>query len=216
MDTKERVLTKLKELVERGQQLTAREWTKEEYTREDNVIAYIRFRTEALNLTKRACGEHSEHYQELRRQTEDEDRYLLPRCVGAVEAAAADFEAGLLFDMRALIAAELLGDFIEQAEYLLGEGYCVAAASLAGAVLEDALRRLCRKHSIPVPEKSKIGTLNSELAKKGIYGKLVLKMIVVFADIRNNADHGHPDKFSRDDVQGMIRWITRFMADYLG
>ncbi len=35
------------------------------------------------------------------------------------------------------------------------------------------------------------------------------------ADIRNNADHGHFDKFKREDVEDMVKWVKRFGADYL-
>ncbi len=122
-----------------------------------------------------------------------------------VEAAHHDFEAGLLFDMRALIAAELLGDFLEQAEVLVRDGYHIPAASLSGAVLEDTLRKLCEKRGLPVPAKTKIDSLNTDLAKAGVYDKLVHKRITALADIRNNADHGHFEKFSREDVEDMVK-----------
>jgi hypothetical protein len=136
--------------------------------------------------------------------------------LGVVEAARHDFERGLLFDLRALINAELLGDFIEQAERLLKEDYYVPAASLAGAVLEDTLRKLCDKHSMPYPEKTTIDRLNSDLARAGICDKLVQKRITALADVRNNADHGKFDKFTREDVEDMVKWLRRFTADYLG
>ena len=120
-----------------------------------------------------------------------------------------------MFDLRALVAAELLGDFIEQAEALVKEGYHVPAASLVGAVLEDTLRKLCEAHNIGVPHKTKISRLNAALAKAGIYNKLVQKRITALADTRNNADHGYFDKFSREDVEDMVSWIRRFTADYL-
>jgi hypothetical protein len=48
-----------------------------------------------------------------------------------------------------------------------------------------------------------------------VYSKLVQKRITALADIRNNADHGHFDKFSSDDVEDMVKWLRRFTADYL-
>jgi hypothetical protein len=118
-------------------------------------------------------------------------------------------------DLRALVAAELIGDFTDQAEALVQEGYHVPAASLIGAVLEDALRKLCGVKSIPVPDKTKIDHLNAELARAGVYDKLIQKRITALADIRNNADHGHFDKFKREDVEDMVRWVRRFTADFL-
>jgi hypothetical protein len=54
------------------------------------------------------------------------------------------------------------------------------------------------------------------LAKSGAYSKLVQKEITAKADIRNNADHGHFDKFTKTDVEEMIKWIRRFEREQLG
>lgn len=101
---------------------------------------YGMFKTRALNIVGRAFGVDDDHYQSLQRLSEDYGNY--PACLGIVQAALYANEAGLLFDMKSLITSELLGDFIEQAETLLAAGYHVPAASLAGAVLEDTLRKL--------------------------------------------------------------------------
>ena len=132
-----------------------------------------------------------------------------------VEAAKRDFDAGLLTDMRSLITAEVFADFIEQAEHLLEAGYYVPAASLTGAVLEDTLRKLCDKNNLSLPNVTKIDRLNADLAKAGIYDKLIQKRITALADIRNNADHGHFDKFRREDVEDMVKWVRSFTADFL-
>jgi hypothetical protein len=139
----------------------------------------------------------------------------MPHCLGVVEAAKRDFESGLLFEMRALLTAEVLGDFIEQAEALLAAKFHVPAASLIGAVLEDALRKLCEKHGITIPATTKIDRLNADLAKADVYDKLIQKRITALADIRNNADHGHFDKFKHEDVEDMVKWVRNFTADYL-
>jgi hypothetical protein len=68
---------------------------------------------------------------------------------------------------------------------------------------------------IATPPKTKIDSLNSELARAGVYDKLIQKRITVLADIRNNADHGHPEKFKPEDVDDMVKWVRRFLADYL-
>lgn len=181
---------------------------------------YQGFKTRALNLIRRAFGVDSDHYQELQRLSEGQAQGTpeypkFSACLGIVEAAQHDFDAGLLFDMKALIAAELLGDFIDQADTLLAANYHVPAASLAGAVLEDTLRKLWIKNGWPVPEKSSINSLNAELAKAGRYSKLTQKQITVYADVRNNADHGHYDLVMPTDVKDMVHWIRRFAEEYL-
>lgn len=180
---------------------------------------YLRFRTGALNLVRRSCGEKSDHYRELRRLAESPDSanngFFLTHAMGIVQAAKSDFDSGLLFDMRALITAEVFADFIDQAEHLLASNYYVAAASLAGAVLEDTLRTLCAKKGIAIREATKIDRLNADLARGEVYSKLIQKQITAFADVRNNADHGHFNKFHREDVEAMVKWIRSFTAEYL-
>lgn len=220
LNTQERLLAAFATLVAEGRQIL-----NEAGFRGDNYNVfppqdrYIRFRTEALNLVRRACGDDSDHYKELRRIAESKDMtsnsYYTSNCVGALEAAERDFKSGLLFDLRALVAAELLGDFLDQAEALLQAGYHVPAASLAGAVLEDTLRKLATSKGLVVPAKTTIDGLNIALAKAGVFDLLVQKRITALADIRNNADHGHFGKFTPDDVEDMVKWLVRFTADYL-
>lgn len=220
MSVQDRIQQKFQELVEEARAILVRcGWDGREYRRFPDDVEYLRFRTEALNLVRRVCGKGSDHHGELVRLTQDKNAaknpYYLTHCLGVVEAAQRDFEGDLLFDLRALVTAELLGDFLDQAEYLVGEGYHVPAASLAGAVLEDTLRKLCARHEVPFVEKTKIDRLNADLAKAGIYNTLVQKRITALADIRNNADHGRFDEFTKDDVVDMVKWARKFAADYL-
>lgn len=220
MKTQDLITQSFARLVDEGRQILRQAgWDGDNYQRHPAENDYYRFRTESMNLVRRSCGEDSDHYRELKRIAETKDTstnsYYFIHCFGVLEAAQRDFEAGILFDMRALVTAEVLGDFIEQSEALLGAGYHVPAASLAGAVLEDTLRKLCEKHSITIPASTKIDRLNAELARAGVYDKLVQKRITAHADIRNNADHGHFDKFAKSDVEDMVKWIRTFAADYL-
>ena len=59
---------------------------------------------------------------------------------GILSAALEDVEQGHLAALKQMVAAEVFSDFLEQAEYLCENGYVVAAASLAGAVLENGLQ----------------------------------------------------------------------------
>jgi len=134
---------------------------------------------------------------------------------GVLRALKEDISQGYLTKFKSLVAAELIGDFIDQAVALVAEDYHIPAASLAGAVLEDTLRKMCESKGIPVPDKTKIDKLNADLAKAGVYNKLIQKRITALADIRNNADHGHFDKFTKEDVEDMVAWVRKFTADPL-
>lgn len=101
---------------------------------------------------------------------------------------------------------------LEQAAELLSSGYKLAAAVIAGVVLETGLREICDRHSI---EHAKLDKMNSDLAKQGVYNRLQQKRITALADIRNSAAHGKPEEFTNEDVSLMIRDIEQFLANHI-
>lgn len=187
-----------------------------EYKESINGAEAQRIRTEALNVIRRIHGQNSDHYQAASATDVHNDYRAGVSLLGVIVAAKNDYEQGFIFNLKSLVEAEVLGDFSEQAEFLLRAGYFHPAASLLGAVLEDALRKLSDRHGIAYPDATKLEALNVGLAKAGIYDKLIQKRITALGDIRNNADHGKFDKFKSDDVEDMLSYIRRFMADFLG
>lgn len=180
-----------------------------------DTITVRRVTTEALSLIKKTCGESSDHYMQLKTIVDDD--YHPNRAgeyKGIIQAAYNDYKDGFS-NLDFFVRAEIFEDFLSMAEYLLSQGYYVPAASLAGSVLEDSLRKLCDKHNITYPEQTKIGSLNVDLAKASIYTALVAKEIIAKADIRNNADHGKTNEFTAKDVSTMIEWVRGFIIEYL-
>ncbi len=216
-----KITEKFKKLLDEGDQIMRNSgWDGIMFRIHPSSSDYFRFRTEVLNLIEKSCGRNSAHYSELQRLATGKDTAnnsaYFPLSYGVLQAAYNDYTEDFLFETKALISAEILDDFLEQAEVLFESGYYHPAASLTGAVLEDSLRKLCEKNNIAIPEKTKIDTLNAELAKAGVYSKLVQKEITAKADIRNNADHGKFNEFSKKDVEEMIKWVRHFESSYLG
>lgn len=172
--------------------------------------------TEAMNLIRKTCGESSDYYTRLKEITKEKNYHPneATQYKGVIEAAYNDYKDGFA-NLDSFVRAEIFEDFLSMAEYLLSEGYYVPAASLVGGVLEDSLRKLCGKNNISYPDKTKINSLNTDLAKAGIYNALVSKEIIAKADIRNNADHGKAKEFTEQDVKNMVEWVRRFIIDYL-
>jgi len=170
----------------------------------------------ARSLVSRACGKDSEHYTsfvEGEQITPYGDNYgVLKRIKAVFMAAREDFEGGYLTSVRNLVHAELAESELEQARELLRSGYTMAAAVVAGVVLETMLRTLCVRHGI---EHGKLDKMNADLVKAGQYNALVQKRITAIAAIRNSAAHGKLDEFQRDDVKAMIDDIERFALDAL-
>jgi hypothetical protein len=196
-------------------------WDGSEYRRtHPNQIDYLRWRTQAANLIERVCGRNSTHYQDIRSIADNDktklNSYYFADCFGILQAASKDYADGFLVEIRFLVRAELVDDFLTQADALLKQGYHVPAASVAGAVLEDTLRKLCDKNAIVYdPAKSNLNILNTELARAGIYDRLVQKRITAEADLRNSADHGQFANVKSKDVEDMVSWVRRFVENHL-
>lgn len=139
--------------------------------------------------------------------------------VGIVKGIQSDIATGMLEDHRALIRAEVFADFLEMAEHLLREGYKDASAVLLGAVLEDSLRSLAARSGLPAANPQgkplTMDPLNIALAKAGVYGPLVQKQITSWANLRNDAAHGHFSKYDSDQVQQMLLFVQKFTADHM-
>ena len=121
-------------------------------------------------------------------------------------AAKEDFEGGHLRSLRSLVHAEVFDDELEQARELQASGYKAAAAVVAGVVLETTLQKLCGDRGIPVATLDK---MNADLAKAGVYDKLIQKRVTMLADIRNKAALGDTVGLQRRRRKGQPLFVMR-------
>jgi hypothetical protein len=189
-----------------------------EPTRPANLDDFYEWWVNSIHLLEKVFGRNSLHYsmfddlcKSVVLSDDDETSFLNSHAV--LKAAKNDYEKGYLFDIRTLIEAEVFDDFLEQAEYLLNQGCFIASAVITGSVLEDGLRKLCAKNGITISAKPKLDTMNTDLAKAGVYNLLKQKQITALADLRNKAAHGLGG-FTKEDVEAMIKDVRRFMEDY--
>ena len=132
---------------------------------------------------------------------------------GAASGLLNDVESGLLPDLAMRIRGDVEGDFLAQAHRLLEERQKDPAAMLVGAVLEDALRQLCRKHG--VPEGDSIEAMNVSLRRAGVYGAPQQQAVTAWATIRNRADHGRFTEYTEPEVRLMHQGVAGFVATHL-
>ncbi|PQO42042.1 DUF4145 domain-containing protein [Blastopirellula marina] len=126
------------------------------------------------------------------------------------EAARDDYENGFLFDLKALVNAEVFSDELEQAEYFLQGNHRVPAAVVSGTVLEATLRALCDRNGIE--KATSVNRMNDDLTKAAVYNKMMHDQIQAWAKIRNSAAHGYPDEFNDIQVKLMIDGIRDFIT----
>jgi hypothetical protein len=193
----------------------------------DRVEELLSITTRGGQLIRRLYGADSHYFQMFDRVTNivgfnnmhSNHHFHVSEMVGIFKAVQHDIKSGMLTNFRRLVQAEIFADFLEMAEHLLGEGYKDAAAVLLGAVLEDSLRKIADSNGVallgPTGKPLTIDPLNVSLAKKGVYGPLVQKQITTWADLRNNAAHGHFDRYDAAQVQQMLLSVQKFCADFL-
>ena len=139
--------------------------------------------------------------------------------VDVLSALYDELRLGYLTESEGLMYADLFGDFLSQAEYLVNNKFKDAAAVMAGGVLESHLRKLATDNAIELHKKGREGEqipkktseLNHELKKKNIYGQFDCKQIDAWLDLRNNAAHGHYLKFDLAQVELFISWLREFI-----
>lgn len=175
----------------------------------------------ALAAIERATGEQSTLSEQARKMIEritsnnmvDRSHDIL---IGMVRSLYSQVKAGYLIKAQTFIRAEVFGDLLEQAEYLLSEGYSNAAPVLCGSVLESHLRNLCAQLNIDVNDTNgkakKASRLNDDLAKAKAYSALEQKEVTAWLAVRNSAAHGEHNQYDAKQVDLMVRGVRGFMA----
>jgi hypothetical protein len=135
---------------------------------------------------------------------------------GILEALRRAYDSDYLKSVQELVHADVFSDFIEMAAYLLSEGYKDPAAVIVGSILEEHLRNICAKNGIATTDAGgkakKASTLNDELAKASVYGKLEQKNVTAWLDLRNRAAHGQYTQFDKNHVEHFIQGVREFLV----
>jgi hypothetical protein len=120
--------------------------------------ALLKWKVRAKNLLAKACGlesQHFLHFEQAENFMDVTNFAQLKRVRAVFEAAQEDFEAGYVASVHDLVRAEVFDSELEQATELLNTGYDVAAAVVAGVVLETAIREVCTKNQYLTPSSIK-------------------------------------------------------------
>ncbi len=222
-----RITSEIESLVEAGTRLHRSASNSSRGIGGDELAEVAAWVTRLGQLVRNLYGEKSQHFDSYSRALATANFYVLhgdyyehfTQMLGVANAIKHDVSNGLLFNIKSLAQAEVFADFLEMGEYLLNEGYKDAAAVIIGSVLEDSLRKLCERDSLPVDSSSgkplTIDPLNTQLAKADVYSKLVQKQITTWAHVRNKAAHGEYGEYNTDQVKMMLVFVQSFAAEHL-
>ena len=178
---------------------------------------YVRWKQDVLVLVKKAFGEQSRYYTELA-SVENE---LAPKAPGSVFSFFLNTLKKAQFDyqdastaVRASYASDLMGDFLFRAEGMISKGHYISAATLAGAVLEDILRRLCEVHNVFCAENATLETVNDKLLQAGVYDAAWHRETAQRIGLRKTAELCYTDKITEANAREMISWLREFIKRY--
>lgn len=178
-------------------------------------------------LVRRLYGSESQYHESLQKAlatphfTTMHSNYFkhVSELVGILKGIQHEVQTRLLLDIKRLLQADIFADFLEMAKHLLTQNYKDAAAVLIGAVLEDSLRKIADSQQLSTVAPNGcpliIDPLNMALTKAGGYGPLAQKQITTWANLRNDAAHGHFNTYDAEQVKQMLLFVQKFCSDYL-
>lgn len=192
----------------------------EEVVKNGNEASYYAVKIQLFSLMN-YISPISSHFQQLREEINRWDRDDGTKLLGCVKGLKSSYYMGLFNKLPEIIEANVVSNYMAQAEGLLEKNYHVSAAVLAGAVLEDALHRLCQRQTPPIElvnvkgDPKSLSPLITDLQTADVFNKSKADQLNSWAKMRNYAAHGEFKQFNRQDVEDMIGGIKRFLAEYL-
>ncbi len=153
------------------------------------------------------------------------------RAVAAARAVITLYASGGLTSPRLAIAHELEGDLLEIAQQQVQRAEAAAegeikmvhlgiAAFLAGAALEDGLRRLCDAHGLAYDAlRTSLAKLQAVLYQPASSIAVITasdnKQITAWGDVRNKADHGKLPAVTHSEVLSMVIGVRGFLDRHM-
>jgi hypothetical protein len=138
----------------------------------------------------------------------------ITRGMAVLKAAWTNTSAAEITETEPRIRPDACDDYLEQAETYFNLGRPQSAAILAGDVLEETLRKLCRVNHVPLVSRLTANDMNSELVKRGVYDTEVAECLAQLTEIWDKANCGLWSEFSKNDVQTMLGQVREFVANH--
>ncbi len=206
------------ELVEVGEQLFAQ--IKGTHSVDvDDRSECLSWLLSAVNLLEIAMPVDSRYRREAQRLLPASHspifRELMATILGILKSAAAEWSNGLLNTLELHFAGLTFDQFLQHASTYNERGKQMEAAVLASAVLEDTVKRLCRKHNIATDDKT-LDSLINALRSNRIVGKVKAERLKAYAALRNQAFHAEWGAFDDRDLRQMIEGLEELLDTHFG
>jgi hypothetical protein len=176
------------------------------------------WRVRLAHAIERYAPPNSYYLEEAREAFTNIDTKACYRLSHALAQLREDYEKGYTRHFEELINASVFSDFLEMSQYLFDENFEIAAAVIAGSVLEEHLRKLAAKHGIALTSAKgrprSVDELGIDLVKASAFAETRRKIIVGWYGQRTAAAHGNYGDVERDEVGRMIPGIREFIDNY--
>ncbi|MDR3751250.1 MAG: hypothetical protein P4K94_07155 [Terracidiphilus sp.] len=138
--------------------------------------------------------------------------------LGVLMAARAEYAQGFAIEYHLSVASAVFGGLLHQAEYLFEKGYIRAATVLGGAALEEALKARALAIPIELSGRETLVPLLHKLKDKtvGVLTEFQATNLEAVAKLRNDAAHGGPFEYTKEQVEGALRAISDTLEQVLG
>ena len=186
----------------------------------EDPVRFTQWTTSCLNLLDRLSVSTNRFVQEFEAWAKISPGRVvnLGGALGVLKASREEYIHGFAVDYHLAVASAVFGDILQQAEYLRNRGYLRAAAVLGGAALEEALRSRAKAIPIEISDKDTLVPLLHKLKAPGvgIITEVQSKTLEAVAKIRNDAAHGGPFEYHKEEVERALLEIQRILGRILG
>ena len=125
-----------------------------------------------------------------------------------VKACLEKFDSKI-YDIQAILQADLFDSELDSARYLLKNGFLRASGAICGVILEKHLSKVCDAHGIKITKKDpSLATYNDAL-KENVYDTIEWRRMQRMADLRNLCDHNKSKEPTKEEVEELISGTDR-------
>lgn len=184
------------------------------------VASYQAWFTSVDNLIHTIVPQNNNYIREIELIRQNENfKYgfstlAFSQMFGLLGSAQQAWSQGLLRKIEYVIAAETFDDFLNHAEHFHKGNKKIEASVLASAVLEDTVKKICRKNSLNPSGKS-LDELIDELAKSDVITPVKAKRYKGYSGVRNSSLHAEWDQIDIKDVGELIKGVREMIEQYL-
>ena len=125
-----------------------------------------------------------------------------------LEACLEKFDSKI-YDIQAILQADLFDSELEEAKYLLKNGFLRASGAISGVILEKHLKKVCDNHGLKINKKEPTLSTYNDALKDNIYDTLEWRRMQRLADLRNLCDHSKAKEPTKEDVEELIEGTDR-------